>query len=126
MLAEIVDFAALEADVAQRHHLFAGFALVVDHPGSGQVDHFPSGVASTAAPVQLLGVHEERIIQGPYLLHGLTAEKDTGPGHPVHLGDGVVGPILYVVAAQDAVVGPPLLDNGALHEGRAQRGEAAA
>src|SRR5205085_4979366 len=67
VLAEIGDLGAVEVDVAAGDGLVAAAAAVVDDPRRRLVPDLPAGGLEAPAPVQLLAVHEEALVQQPDL-----------------------------------------------------------
>jgi len=119
MLAEIAHLTAVEMDVTGYDHLFAGFALVVDHLGIRDVNDFPARVFGPPAQVEFFRVHEEPLIEGPHLFDDLAAHHQTGA---VLLGRNV----LTVIASAPGVAGPMPGDGRAFHQRRHERGKAIA
>jgi 3-oxoacyl-[acyl-carrier-protein] synthase II len=103
---DCVPGAAREAQVATALTLSRGIggqnAAVVHHRGLGEIVHLPAGLPHPVAPVGVLVVEEEPLIQQTHLLQRAARRAQTSADHPVHRPRFGMIPIAHQVVTDHA------------------------
>src|SRR5579884_165223 len=106
-----------------RHVLLAAPALVVHDTSARHVDDAPSSISNPPAPVELLRVHEELLIEAADAIHDLSSGQQTRADQPLDVLNLVISTVTDVIPRQNRAARPPLLDSSALDHGGERRRE---
>src|ERR1051326_3434354 len=110
---------AEKVDIRAKWALPTGCAVLVLHDDRRLVANRPTRLARTQAPIQIITIHKEALIQQANPLNDLAAHKHARAAHGIHL-DGQVGiderevvaPEARAVAEEAAKAGQPMKGNG--------------
>ncbi|MBS1272490.1 MAG: hypothetical protein MAGBODY4_01636 [Candidatus Marinimicrobia bacterium] len=76
----------------------------MDDFGKGDIPNLPPGLVEPVAPVQILTVHKEGLIQQSDLIQGLPADEHKRAAHRVHVGNFILIQISQIIATEEPTV----------------------
>ena len=100
MFAPVIENGFLLRD-REAHRIRCGdFASVMNRPRAGKEDDLPSRLPASAAPIDVVAIHEEVFIEQAHFVEGLAADHREASHDHIHGKRAVVGKVEHVFAGE--------------------------